>query len=78
MKANRSNIVPPFGVVPVPYVIASDANQSRVRVTALHRDCGACSENQRGITAEIAWAPGCLAMTGKGTLAMTPSLLQGE
>jgi hypothetical protein len=75
MKANRSNIVPPFGVVPVPYVIPGDARQSRTRVTTLG---GACSENRRGITAEIASAPGCLAMTGKGTLAMTPSLLQGE
>jgi hypothetical protein len=75
MKANRGNAVPPFRVVPVPYVIASDARQCHMKLTTLGRGC---SDYQRGIPAEIASAPGYLAMTRKGTLALTQSLLQGE
>lgn len=78
MKANKNNVVPPSRLVPLPYVIAGHAKQSHTKVTTPHRDCGACSEYQRRIPTEIASARACLTMTGRGTLALTLSLLQSE
>jgi len=61
MKAN--NVLPPFRTLPVPYLIASDAEQSDIKVTTARRDGGGCSAYQRGIPAGIASARECLVMT---------------
>lgn len=60
MKAN--NVLPPFRTMPVPYVIASDAEQSDIKVATGRRDGGGCSEYQRGIPTEVASARERLAM----------------
>lgn len=78
MKANRSAVAAPFGVVPVPHVIPSGAEQSDMKVATGRSDSGGCSRYQRGIPTGIASTAWWLAMAGTGTPELTLTPPQGE